>query len=109
MPDGKLINMAHKPDGEAGRMEEQPEDRPRYPFGLSLFLGDEEMQKLNAGDLSVGEEVMVVAKARVSGVNAREEADGEMDRTADLQITDMQIQRPQMADAEKMFGGNNKS
>ena len=69
-------------------------DAPKYPYGLNLCLGDEALAKLGMGLMPVGTEIMVMAKAVVTGVSARERQGGEKHQDLELQITDMDVSAP---------------
>src|SRR3990167_9702896 len=73
-------------------------EAPKYPYGLTLCLGDDSLEKLGMVAPAVGAEVMVMAKAKVTSVSEREEQDGGKCRNVDLQITDMRV-----APADKMY------
>lgn len=84
---------------------------PVYPWGLSLNLDDETLQKLGIEGLpSVGDVLTIQAKVRVTGANANErEVDGEKEvcRSASLQITEMAISTGKTADvASALYDGN---
>lgn len=70
---------------------EIPCNMPKYPWGLELRLSDEVIKKLGKELPQVGGEVTITAKAIVTGVNARQEADGDTEASAELQITAMDI------------------
>lgn len=64
--------------------------RDDYPWGLCIELNNETLNKLKAQPQGVGTEVMITAKAVIRGLSARETDDG-VNRSADLQITDMAL------------------
>jgi hypothetical protein len=67
-------------------------DTPRYPYGLEIRLDDDAIEKLGLGDgLNVGDEVMITAKAKVTGKSGYETLVGDAENSIDLQITDMDV------------------
>jgi hypothetical protein len=71
---------------------------PAYPYGLTLELSDEVLEKLGVKDLpGVGAEILLTAKAKVTSVsiNERQDADGDKEadkrRSVGLQITDLDV------------------
>lgn len=80
---------------------------PRYPYGLTLCLGDEALAKLGVSSLpAVGTKILVVAEAYVSGISMRERQGGKRTQDVDIQITALDIQpAPVSADpAQTLFG-----
>lgn len=66
-----------------------PEDAPRYPWGMSLTLDDEVLEKLGIDTLpALGTELELVAKVKVTRVSASDDADGGKYRSLSLQLTD---------------------
>jgi hypothetical protein len=103
-----LINMQ-----KAAEREEMPGeieyDEPRYPYGLCISLGKDELEKLGITALpKVGTEMMIMAKCYVKMTRAYEtQGEGE-DMGIELQITDMEIQGNQQqrnAEASTMLYG----
>ncbi len=104
-----LINMKQK-----AQREEMPgaieADEPRYPYGLCISLGKEELEKLGITALpKVGSEMMITAKAYVKMTRAYEtQGEGE-DMGIELQITDMGIGQTEGATnndrATMLYGG----
>ena len=86
-----LINMKSKPEREEmpGEIER---DEPRYPYGLCISLGKDELEKLGITALpKVGGEMMIQAKAMVKSTSAYETQGEGTDMRVELQITDMEI------------------
>lgn len=80
-------DMEHKAQG---LMPEKPE----YPYGLSIDLGEESLAKLEMEKLpQVGEEMMVHAKVTVKAVS-QSDYEGKKSRNVCFQITDMAIDMP---------------
>jgi len=70
--------------------DETEDGGPKYPWGTSLCLGTEAMDKLGVGLMPVGTEVIIIAKARVTGTSSRERQSG-MSQDMDIQLTAMEI------------------
>jgi hypothetical protein len=65
---------------------------PKYPYGLCLSLDDDSLEKLGIeGPVSVGTEMMITAKVKVTSTSQREDQGGESESRMELQITDMEI------------------
>lgn len=86
-----------------------PGDAPRYPYGLCLCLDDDALAKLGiATPLPVGTEVMITARAKVTGTRSNEDMSGEAETSMDLQVTDMEIATGARSDgdiAKSMYPG----
>lgn len=66
-------------------------ERPEYPYGLRLYLGDEELSKLGViTPPATGSQIMISAKVVVTSTEVREE-DGKRRTSASFQITDMAL------------------
>ena len=66
---------------------------PRYPYGLSLNLDEESLEKLGITELpDVGDSKMLIAFIDVTDKHESESADGEKRESIRLQITDMSIE-----------------
>ena len=106
-----LVNMKQQP-----KREEMPgaieADEPRYPYGLCISLGKEELEKLGITALpKVGSEMMVTAKAVVKSVSAYDTQGEGQDMRVELQITDMGLGQTDDAQnndrASKLYGNTN--
>lgn len=106
-----LINMKQQ-----AKREEMPgaieADEPRYPYGLCISLGKEELEKLGITALpKVGSEMMVTAKAVVKSVSAYDTQGEGQDMRVELQITDMGLGQTDDAQnndrASKLYGNTN--
>lgn len=99
MPIVALKDMAHSMEDAKEEIAEstypQPVDKqPKYPYGLSISLGEDELEKLGIrtedGKLDlpeVGDIISLVAAAKVTSVSSREEMSGEVCCRVELQIT----------------------
>ena len=86
-----LINMKQQPKREEmpGEIEA---DEPRYPHGLCLTLGKEELEKLGISALpKVGTEMTITAKSYVKMTRAYETQGEGKEMGIELQITDMGV------------------
>lgn len=72
----------------------KPYEPDPYPWGLSIDLDTTTLDKLGVKDLSVGQELELVAKVRVRSASSSEYEGGESNRSACLQITDMALSFP---------------
>lgn len=106
-----LINMKQQP-----KREEMPgaieADEPRYPYGLCISLGKEELEKLGITALpKVGGEMMITAKAVVKSTSAYDTQGEGQDMRVELQITDMGLGQTDDAQnndrASKLYGNTN--
>lgn len=103
-----LINMQSAPEREEMPGEYEA-DEPRYPYGLCISLGKDELEKLGITALpKVGTEMMVHAMAYVKSTSAYEtQGEGEK-MSIELQITDMAIegnQQQRNAEASTLLYG----
>lgn len=103
-----LINMQSAPEREEMPGEYEA-DEPRYPYGLCISLGKDELEKLGITVLpKVGTEMMVHAMAYVKSTSAYEtQGEGEK-MSIELQITDMAIegnQQQRNAEASTLLYG----
>lgn len=89
------------------------EDLPRYPYGLSLQLDDDTLEKLGITDLpKVGTSMLAQITVLVTGTSQRATQltkDGETtDTCLSLQITDMDIAAPVKSAASVLYGDKKK-
>lgn len=69
-----------------------PSDQPRYPYGLSINLDDDALEKLGIDDsVNVGDEVTITAKAMVTSKSGYQTMVGDSENSLGLQITDMEV------------------
>lgn len=87
-----MVNMKRSKRKESdGLAEPTMMDEPRYPYGLCINLGKEELGKLGITSLpKVGSGVSITAKAYVESTRASEESSG-IDINMSLQITDLEL------------------
>ena len=78
---------------------------PRYPYGLNLRLENESIERLGIESLpKVGDEVMIIAKAKVESVSMSENSDKTKNRCVSLQITDMCIEDEEIDVKKSLYG-----
>lgn len=64
-------------------------ERPKYPYGTSMYLNDEVLAKLGIKEMpDVGTTLMIQAVAKVTGTSERE-YEGGSHRTLDIQFIEM--------------------
>lgn len=89
----KLVSMKLSKT-EAKAMTEpsmSEKDRPRYPWGLTLTLDTDSLDKLGIDDLpEVGESYMLVAKCDVTSCSSNM-SEGGSSRSISLQLTDLAL------------------
>lgn len=89
-----MISMANPPEVKTPESACAPcaYEESKYPYGLCLSLDTETMAKLGLSDLvSVGTEMMITAKVKVTSVGSHESAGEGVRKNMELQITDMEI------------------
>lgn len=84
------------------------EDLPKYPYGLTLYLDDDTLEKLGIKELpKVGSTMLAQITVMVTGTSQRatqSTKDGEaMSTCVDLQITDMDIAQPAKSAASLLY------
>jgi hypothetical protein len=67
------------------------DESPRYPYGLSISLDDDAIEKLGCDNLNVGDEVQITAKATVTSKSGYQTMVGDAESSIGLQITDMEV------------------
>lgn len=100
MPDMKLVSM--KLDKSARDQMTEPSslasDGPLYPWGLSVTLDEEALDKLQLDLPKVGTTVVLVARADVTSVSSNEGQDRKPRRSVSLQITDLAVDADEPGD-----------
>lgn len=87
----KLVSMKSSPAERKARSEPTSiaSDAPIYPWGLSINLDTESLEKLGVEELpEVGDERLVIAKVKVTSVSSSDSESG-ANRNVGLQITEM--------------------
>lgn len=96
-----MVNMKVK-------QEPMEVEQSGYPYGLCIHLGKEELNKLGIDKLpEAGSTVSINAVATVKGVFYSQSEEGEIQRSMDLQITDIEIgeaKEPEQDIAKSIYG-----
>lgn len=86
-----MVDMARDMEEIKEDMELQKMEAPIYPYGLSICLTHDELDKLDLdGDCQVGDLLHMVCMAKVTSVSKNETTDGESCRI-ELQIIDIEV------------------
>lgn len=89
----QLVNMKMDPkeaEEESGLLAAQVDQAPAYPYGLTISLCDESLQKLGiTTPPAVGSAVMITARATITSMSADQLQGGQTEQRLGLQITDM--------------------
>jgi len=103
----KLTNMKLSKGEQKELAKPSFDDAPRYPWGLQLHLGDEDIGKLGLGEKlpGVGERMTLVADVKVTSVGENEREGDDKNQSVELQITDMLLEAGESADekASKLY------
>lgn len=93
MPDLKLVNMKLDPKARENKPESAAVEPPAYPWGLSVHLDDDVLEKLGITKLpDVDDKLMLVARVNVTSVSSNSYAgDTKKHRSVALQIVDLAI------------------
>lgn len=81
-------------------------EREQYPYGLSIQLDDDTLEKLGLKTLpKVGAAMMLTARVTVKSVSTNEGESREKRRDISLQITDMALdaEKPSKSTSETMY------
>lgn len=83
-----MVNM--KSDPKTAAEEACCADAPAYPYGLTLCLNSESLEKLGITTLPpIGARLRISAVATVTSISQNQEADGDEEKRIELQVTDM--------------------
>ena len=104
-----LTNMARtKKESKKEETSEYIEDK--YPWGLSINLDQDSLEKLGIKDLpAVGESIKLEAKVDVVEISECDSANGGTKRSMSLQITDLGLMVGEKSAADKMYGSKEES
>lgn len=86
---------------------EKEGDKPRYPYGLTLHLDRESLEKLSIEQMPpVGSQMTLKAIVSVTEVSVSERSEGEPERRMNLQITEMELGAPgeKKDPSEELYG-----
>lgn len=103
-----MMNMKMSPKEAKELTNPTPADAPQYPYGLSISLDEEAMQKLGITALpKVGESMQLVARVEVCSTSQYSTQGGEQESNLSLQITDMELApEQQKQDSASVLYGN---
>jgi len=85
-----------------GLSDEELNRLPKYPTGLCIYFGNDELEKLDldSSDVEVGDMIHLFCMARVTSVSKKETSDGEHQRI-ELQITHIADENESEEDEEE--------
>jgi hypothetical protein len=95
---GKMVHLAReeKSEPEGPAPEPMKYDGPKYPYGLSISLDTETLDKLGLGaeadTADVGDTLHLFALARVTAKRSEERESGKANRHVELQITHIALE-----------------
>lgn len=104
----KLVNMKLDPKAREEKYTETiAADRPAYPWGLSITLDDDALEKLGIDTLpEVDTDMMLIAKVTITSVSANASSGGKENRSVGLQITDLCLEKPSGKNATAALYGD---
>ena len=104
MADGKLTSMKRsKAEAKEYAQPMADNDAPSYPWGLCINLDNDSLEKLGLEKMpAAGDELMLVARVEVTGVNVSDTIGGGESKSLSLQITDMDL-GPEATDVSDKF------
>lgn len=110
----KMINVAMSKEeareysGGPATLAASDEHLPKYPYGLTIELCDEVIDKLGLGSLpSVDSTMMLMARVTVTRISENQTQGGEPERSIGLQITELALgpdAAPQKDAAKALYG-----
>lgn len=91
-----MVDLAYTKEELAAKEKEYgtgtaPADMPKYPYGLSMYLSDDVVEKIGGAPGEVGDTVQVSGTVKIVGRSEREEAGGDVCKTLDLQFTSIEF------------------
>ena len=91
--DTLLTNMKMSTEEAKEEMQPTAADAPEYPWGLSITLNDDSLEKLGMLKSlpAVNTKMVLTAEVVVSSVRSYQTQAGEDESSIDLQITDMKL------------------
>ena len=96
----KMVSLERKQSGsdEVAAVD----DEPFFPH--SMFLNNEDIDKLGVGDTELGDEFEFHAKARVTSISASQNTTTK-DRNITVSFVEGELNKPTKSQAERLFGG----
>lgn len=108
MDTANLVSMKRTPAEKKASetaLTETPSLAAEYDYGLSLYLGKEQLAKLGIKGLEAGQELHLCAKVVVASYTSSKSLDGYGGDSANLQITDMSLDLPNKGStADALYG-----
>lgn len=94
-----LVNMKRSPDSDCYPC---PPVQSEYPYGLSLSLGQEELEKLGLDkSVKVGDQIVINAVAKVTSSSRFENEGSEPNCRIEMILTDMSAEPGEAEEEEK--------
>lgn len=106
----ELKSMKLTQKDEKKSMESCVIENPKYPYGLTIRLENESIEKLGIGEIpESGKKMMVIAEVEVVGTNVRSMSNGKDHKSIELQITDMSLndKEKKKEASDKLYGETN--
>ncbi len=101
----KLINMKQSAEMKSA-LASQPSDDTSYPYGLKIYLEEDQIKKLGINGLPpVDSDITLSAKGCICGVSENEAGNGTR-RSITIQLTDMAVSKPTKDTADELYGEN---
>jgi hypothetical protein len=109
--DTLLTNMKMSKEEAKEQTEPTASDAPEYPWGLSINLNDDSLEKLGLlkNLPAIGSKILITALADVSTVSSYKTQAGEDESSVSLQITDMQVSAAPSGDRTSTLYDNTRS
>lgn len=103
-----MINMKLSKKEAQAEVAPSPGDGPAYPYGLSLCLDTETLEKLGYSEPpAVGSKLTVTALVTVTSTGVNQQQDGDKRQHCDLQITDMELGAADIDRAQRAYPNMN--
>ncbi len=96
----QMVSLKRERDNTETAISEEDEDF----FPHSMFLDNEDIGKLGAGNAGLGDEFPFASTVRVISVSEDEREGGEKNRRLELAITEGELTVPTQSRAQRMFG-----
>lgn len=108
-----LVNMKQKKKSKSNMKAEVPstEEQDRYPYGLEIHLGNDEMKRLGltAANYPAKTKCTIVAEGYVERVSSRQTIEGGMKEDMTIQITDLSVKSKSKPSAYHMYNNAQKA
>lgn len=82
---------AKEQEGSCCPSEGDGDDLPKYPYGLTLYLNSEVLEKLGVSAPPVGAKLVLTAEVVCTSYSKSQRQGGEASECADLQVTAMDL------------------